>query len=100
MIGGMARLRVAAFLSATTALGFALTPGCRDATQITLEISLGPGASCAQTNGTAITVGTEPLLVEQRVSDEAVTTVTPLCNAATGQIGTLVLTPDESGRAS
>jgi hypothetical protein len=82
------------------ALGLALTPGCRDATQVTLEISLAPRAACAETNGTAITVGSATDVTERHVRDGAPTTTTSSCNDATREIGTLVVTPGEDGRAS
>jgi len=81
-------------------LGLAFAPGCRDATQVTLEISLAKRASCMETNGTAITVGTDPRPTEDRVRDEFVTATTTSCTETTRQIGTLVMTPGGSGRGS
>lgn len=96
-----ARLFLAAPLTlAALALALASSPGCQDATQVTLEISLSGRASCTETNGTAITVGGAPLSAEQRVTDEYVTATTTACDVGTRQVGTLVLTPGENGRAS
>ena len=86
--------------AALGALGLALGPGCRDATQVTVEISLAQRASCAETNGTAITVGTEPGMTQQRVADEFVTATTDSCTEATHEIGTLVVTPGGNGHGS
>jgi hypothetical protein len=50
--------------------------------------------TCAEiTPGTAITVGVDPRQVEQNIALHAVTTTTTQCDAATGEIGTLVVTP-------
>ena len=95
------RLRLVVFTSAAVAmLGLALGPGCRDATQVTVEITLATRATCAETNGTAITVGTDPATTQQRVADEFVTATTTSCTEATREIGTLVVTPGGDGRAS
>jgi hypothetical protein len=80
-------------------LVLALAPGCRDATQATIDISLTKLAHCTETNGTAITVGVDPAGTEDRVAHEFVTATTSACDPATGEIGTLVLTPS-SGHAS
>ena len=94
--------KLSLFVSMSAVLGglaLALAPGCRDATQVTVEITLAKRATCAETNGTAITVGTDPLSTQQRVVDEFVTATTMSCTEATHQIGTLVVTPG-SGHAS
>lgn len=77
-----------------------LGSGCRDATQVTLDISLAKNALCTETNGTAITVGTDPAGTEDRVAHEFITATTSSCDPASREIGTLVLTPSGSGRAS
>lgn len=78
-----------------------LGQGCQDPTQITLELSLDEKAKCAEiANGTAITVGIEPRDTESRFSDGYVTAKTSDCDAMTGRIGTLVVTPSDAGRAS
>jgi hypothetical protein len=95
--------RLSLLLSSAAALGvlgLALGPGCRDATQVTVDITLGKRASCTETNGTAITVGTEPIMTEQRVTDEYVTATTSSCTEATHAIGTLVVTPGPDGGAA
>ena len=92
--------RLSLMISVTFAagvLGLALTPGCRDATQVTVEISLAKRASCTETNGTAITVGTDPAGTQKRVQDQFVTATTSSCTEATHQIGTLVVTPSSGG---
>lgn len=81
-------------------LALALGPACRDATQVTLEIGLTNRASCAETNGTAVTVGTDPGQTEDRVREQFVTAATSSCSDATRQVGTLVVTPGANGRAS
>jgi hypothetical protein len=94
------RVRRLSLLLSTTAaagLGLALMPGCRDATQVTVEISLAKRASCTETNGTAITVGTDPAGTQKRVEDQFVTATTTSCTEADHQIGTLVVTPSSSG---
>lgn len=86
--------------AAAGVLGLALGPGCLDATQVTVDISLTKRASCTETNGVAVTVGTEPGMTEQRVTDEFVTATTNACTEATHEIGTLVVTPGSDGRGS
>lgn len=100
MMRGVRSLRSALLVPCVVALGLALAPACRDATQVTLEISLAPQAACAETNGTAITIGATRDATEQRVRDGVATTTTSSCNEATREIGTLVVTPGEDGRAS
>jgi len=78
----------------------AVAPGCRDATQMTLEISVTPRAQCTEIHGTAITVGVDPGVTEARVRDEYVTATTSACDPASRAIGTLVLTPGDSDSAS
>ena len=92
--------RLSLLLSATAAagvVGLALMPGCRDATQVTVEVSLAKRASCTETNGTAITVGTDPAGTQKRVEDQFVTATTTSCTEASHEIGTLVVTPSSSG---
>ena len=83
-------------------LAFALVlgSGCRDATQVTLDVTLTKSALCTKINGTAITVGVDPASTEDRVAHEYVTATTSSCDPGTREIGTLVLTPSDSGRAS
>ena len=83
-------------------LAFALVlgSGCRDATQVTLDVTLAKSALCTEINGTAITVGVDPASTEDRVAHEYVTATTSSCDPGTREIGTLVLTPSDSGRAS
>ena len=78
----------------------ATAPGCRDATQMTLDIALTPRAQCTEIHGTAITVGVDPSATESRVRDEYVTAATSACEPSTRSIGTLVLTPGDSDTAS
>ena len=96
----MGRLRILLVASLLVAFGLVLGSGCRDATQVTLDISLAKHALCTETNGTAITVGVDPASTEDRVAHEYVTATTSSCDPATREIGTLVLTPSGSGRAS
>lgn len=77
----------------------ASAPGCRDATQVTLDITLSR-AQCAEIHGTAITIGVDPLDTEDRVKNHFVTATTADCDPATGRIGTLVVTPGDDDRAS
>jgi hypothetical protein len=101
MMLGVRKLSLIVSASAAVGLlGLALAPGCRDATQVTVDISLTKRASCTETNGTAITVGTEPAMTQQRVADEFVTATTNACTEATHEIGTLVVTPGGNGRGS
>lgn len=95
------RLRQAALVLVALAgtSGFVLGSGCRDATQMTLEISL-RGAACGEIHGTAITVGVDPLETESRIRQEYVTATTSACDARSGMIGTLVVTPADPGHAS
>lgn len=96
----MRLLRVTLGLVAIGATTSILAPGCRDATQATLEISLAKRALCTETNGTAITVGVDALETERRVTNEYVTAATSSCDETTRSIGTLVLTPGDEGHAS
>lgn len=96
----MSRLRALLVASLLVASGLVLGAGCRDATQVTLDISLTKNALCTETSGTAITVGVDPATTEDRVAHEYVTATTSSCDPATREIGTLVLTPSGSGRAS
>ena len=81
-------------------IALAMIPGCRDATQMTLELSLTPRAQCTEVHGTAITVGADPSATEARVREQYVTATTSACDPATRTIGTLVLTPGDSDSAS
>lgn len=74
--------------------------GCQDATQVTLEIDLQPSLACAEVAGTTITVGAESVATEARVGRGDITTETVACDPATRRIGTLVVTPGESGRGA
>ena len=69
---------------------------------MTLELSLDRKARCQEIgSGTAITVGVEPTDTETRIATGFVTARTTQCDDDTGRIGTLVVTPGESGsRAS
>jgi len=96
----VSRLRILFVLSMLVVVVLVLGSGCRDATQVTLDISLAKNALCTETSGTAITVGVDPLGTEDRVAHEFVTATTSSCDQATREIGTLVLTPSGSGRAS
>lgn len=97
---GVSRVRILLVGTLVVAFGLVLGPGCRDATQVTVDISLTKAAKCTETNGTAITVGVDPGGTEDRVAHEYVTAATQACDATSGEIGTLVLTPSGSGRAS
>ncbi len=81
-------------------IALAMAPGCRDATQMTLALSLTPRAQCTEVHGAAITVGTDPSATEARVREQYVTATTSACDPATRTIGTLVLTPGDSDSAS
>ena len=76
--------------------GFVLAPGCKDATQATLDIRLAKTDLCPNLGGTAIAVGADRNEVETRISS-FVTAETRDCDAATGTIGSLVVTPGEEG---
>lgn len=94
MIEAVRRLSLLVSTSAAVGvLALALAPGCRDATEVTVEISLAKRATCKETSGTAITVGTDPVSTQQRVADQFVTATTTSCTESTRQIGTLVVTP-------
>ncbi len=92
--------RILVFVPSVAVLALTLAPGCRDATQATVDISLAKGALCTEIKSTAITVGTDPRGTEDRVAHEFVTATTSTCDSSSGEIGTLVLTPSGSGRAS
>jgi hypothetical protein len=77
-----------------------LGSGCRDATQVTLDISLSKNALCTETHGTAIAVGVDPTTTEDRIAHHILNASTSSCDPATREIGTLVLTPSGSDRAS
>ncbi len=96
----MGHVRILAVATALVAFVVVLASGCRDATQVTIDVSLTKLAKCTETKGTAITVGIDPATTEDRVAHEYVTATTSACDQASGEIGTLVLTPSESGRAS
>jgi hypothetical protein len=79
-------------LTASIAVG-----SCRDPTQVTLAISIDPRLACSEISpGTAITVGVDPLQVEQNVDGKSVTTTTTQCDGASHSIGTLVVTPSDT----
>ena len=78
----------------------AAVPGCQDATQATITITLEKQELCPNLGGTAITVGVEPRDTEQRVANSYVTAVENKCDPATGLIGSLVITPGDTGRSS
>jgi len=84
---------------ALAATGALLAPGCKDATQATLEIKIAKTELCASLGGTAIAVGADRNEVETRISS-FVTAETRDCNAATGSIGSLVVTPGEGGSSA
>jgi hypothetical protein len=95
--------RVRAFIVASlsvVAIAALFAPGCRDATQVTLEIGLGGNAKCPEIKGTAITVGVDPRETEGRVGSGFVTASTPACDVGSRAIGTLVVTPSDSDSAS
>ena len=91
--------RVALGLAGLAAAALLVGPGCRDATQVTLDISL-VRAECRETHGTAITVGVSPKETEDHAALEYVTASTESCDVNTRQIGTLVITPTDPNRAS
>jgi hypothetical protein len=93
-------LRIVLVASTVVTFALVLGSGCRDATQVTIDIALAKSALCTETNGTAITVGIDPASTEDRVAHEYVTATTSSCDPGTREIGTLVLTPSGSGRAS
>ncbi|MDF2692012.1 MAG: repeat domain protein [Labilithrix sp.] len=79
----------------------ALGQGCQEPTQVTIELALDKKAQCREiATGTAITVGVEPSDTEARVESGFVTARTTDCDAVSGQIGTLVVTPTDPGRAA
>ena len=95
----LGRALVVFLFSAATIV--ATAQGCQDPTQVTLELSLDKKATCAEiAAGTAITVGVEPSDTERRVESGFVTARTTDCDSETNQIGTLVVTPSDPGRAS
>jgi len=77
----------------------AVAPGCRDATQATLEIRMLKTDLCPKLGGTAIAVGANRDEVEARVSTY-VTAETRDCDVGSGTIGSLVVTPGEGGRSA
>lgn len=91
---------VAALLGVVGAGGFLLGVGCRDATQATLDISLSKNAQCTEIHGTAITVGVDPVDTEERLKQQFITASTQICDPGSRSIGTLVVTPGDSSRAS
>ena len=90
------RLVLAGSLLAAT---FAVAPGCRDATQVTVAVRA-EDAKCSELRGTAITVGSEPAATEENVKIGYVSASTNACTDGTGDIGTLVLTPSDAKRAA
>lgn len=81
------------------AVGFVLAPGCQDATQATLEIRMLKSELCAKHGGTAIAVGVDRVETETRIAT-FVTAETRDCDVTSGTIGSLVVTPGDSGRAA
>lgn len=77
-------------------------PGCQDPTQVTLDLSLDKKAKCEEitVGGTAITVGVEPRATEEEVTSGFVSAKTNACDGATNKIGTLIITPSDSGKAA
>ncbi|MBX3186071.1 MAG: hypothetical protein KF819_03610 [Labilithrix sp.] len=97
----MRRSTQIAVLAVAGACGFAgFAPGCRDATQMTLEIGLADKVVCSEMKGTAITVGVDAIDTESRVAAEYVTATTNECDARTRSVGTLVVTPSDDDQAS
>lgn len=88
-------------LSAVAFTAIVLAPGCQDATQATLEIRLVDAKKdlCPKLGGTAITVGAERDKTESVISS-FVTAETRACDASTGLIGSLVVTPGPGGHAA
>jgi hypothetical protein len=78
----------------------AFAPGCRDATQMTLEIALAPNVVCSELRGTAISVGVDPDKTEKNRREGYVTASTNACDMGSRMVGTLVVTPSDDGRAS
>lgn len=75
--------------------------GCQDATQVTLVVDLRSDIACADiAGGTAITVGADSQAVETRVARGEITTRTSACDAATRRVGTLIVTPGDTGRGA
>lgn len=99
----MRHVRPAALVALALALGASAVaaPACQDPTQVTLDLSIARADACARiAKGTTITVGVEPALTEQRIESGFVDARTDRCDGTSGQIGTLVVTPSESGRAA
>jgi hypothetical protein len=92
--------RVAVSVLAVAGATLTVGPGCRGATQVTVEISLADRASCAEVHGTAITIGVDPADTEKRVASEFVNASTASCDPSSRSIGTLVVTPSVQGVAS
>lgn len=70
---------------------------CREPTQVTLEVRLDKNLQCARVTKTSITVGLDPKVVEYSAGDGRYNAETSSCDPATGFVGTLVVTPPESG---
>lgn len=84
---------------ALAAAAFGLGQGCQDATQATLEIRMVKSELCPKSGGTGIAVGTDRDETEQRITTY-VTAETRECDPSSGMIGSLVVTPGESGKAA
>ena len=84
---------------AASAASTALSTACQTATEVTLDVSLVQD-TCAQTNGTAITVASDPAVAEDRARGHYATAVTSKCDEATKRIGTLVLTPGDGDQGA
>ncbi|MBS2016427.1 MAG: hypothetical protein JST00_26315 [Deltaproteobacteria bacterium] len=94
------RLRaVVTVASVFATMALAIAPGCKDATQATLDVRLLKSDLCPTLGGTALAVGADRLEVESRISTY-VTAETRDCDPATGTIGSLVVTPGEGGRSA
>lgn len=79
------------YLVAASAI-VATAHGCRDATQVTLRIAT--SAACSDLRSVAITVAGDSTIAEARGADYP-STVASSCDA--GLVGTLVVTPGETG---
>lgn len=100
----MPRRRTHPVLTLTLAAGgvaLLVAEGCQDASQVTLEILLRQDLPCSDVaSGTTITVGADAAAVEARVASGDITTKTATCDSSAQRIGTLVVTPGESGRGA
>ncbi len=95
----MVRSRVLFALGALLGVGVLVGPGCRTAPAVTLDIRMFKSELCPNIGGTAIVVGSERAEAEERATNY-ITAETRDCDAATGSIGTLVLTRGPTGRSA